>query len=58
MFDRFGVGEWDWAEFTPRMKQKTYEEIKKYAMLIFLFSLSDDYNNPYSDCCIFSIMLE
>ncbi|KAL7187318.1 hypothetical protein ACSBR1_037393 [Camellia fascicularis] len=25
---RFGVGEFDWAEFTPRLKQKTCEEIK------------------------------
>ncbi|KAL0330577.1 UNVERIFIED_CONTAM: CHD3-type chromatin-remodeling factor PICKLE [Sesamum radiatum] len=24
---RFGVGEYDWAEFAPRLKQKTYEEI-------------------------------
>lgn len=29
---RFGVGQYDWAEFTPRMKQKTYEEIKEYAI--------------------------
>ncbi|KAI8014023.1 CHD3-type chromatin-remodeling factor PICKLE [Camellia lanceoleosa] len=25
LFDRFGVGEFDWAEFTPRLKQKTCE---------------------------------
>lgn len=27
---RFGVGDYDWAEFTPRLKQKTYEEIREY----------------------------
>ncbi|KAI7995163.1 CHD3-type chromatin-remodeling factor PICKLE [Camellia lanceoleosa] len=30
---RFGVGEFDWAEFTPRLKQKTYKEIKEYGRL-------------------------
>lgn len=29
---RFGVGDFDWAEFTPRLKQKTYEEIKEYVV--------------------------
>uniref|UniRef100_A0A2N9GHG6 CHD subfamily II SANT-like domain-containing protein n=1 Tax=Fagus sylvatica TaxID=28930 RepID=A0A2N9GHG6_FAGSY len=29
---RFGVGDFDWKEFTPRMKQKTYEEIKEYSL--------------------------
>lgn len=28
---RFGVGDFDWKEFAPRLKQKTYEEIKEYA---------------------------
>ncbi|CAL0327180.1 unnamed protein product [Lupinus luteus] len=32
---RFGVGDFDWKEFTPRMKQKTYEEIKDYGILFF-----------------------
>lgn len=27
---RFGAGEFDWADFTPRLKQKTYEEIQEY----------------------------
>lgn len=31
-FYRFGVGEFDWAEFTPRLKQKTFEEIKEYVV--------------------------
>ncbi|KAI5647924.1 hypothetical protein M9H77_33929 [Catharanthus roseus] len=30
---RFGVGDFDWAEFTPRLKQKSYEEIKEYGKL-------------------------
>ena len=27
---RFGVGNYDWKEFVPRLKQKTYDEIKEY----------------------------
>ncbi|KAL6345794.1 hypothetical protein AAG906_017546 [Vitis piasezkii] len=38
---RFGVGEFDWAEFTPRLKQKTFEEIKDYGTL-FLAHISED----------------
>ncbi|XP_047328868.1 CHD3-type chromatin-remodeling factor PICKLE-like isoform X2 [Impatiens glandulifera] len=38
---RFGVGEYDWAEFTPRLKQKTYEEIKEYG-LQFLAHIAED----------------
>ncbi|CAN4076911.1 unnamed protein product [Withania somnifera] len=38
---RFGVGEFDWAEFTPRLKQKTYEEIKDYGAL-FLSHIAED----------------
>lgn len=38
---RFGVGEFDWAEFVPRLKQKTYEEIKEYGSL-FLSHLSEE----------------
>lgn len=35
LFCRFGVGEFDWAEFTPLLKQKTYEEIKKYVTTLY-----------------------
>ncbi|KAL7165996.1 hypothetical protein ACSBR2_036791 [Camellia fascicularis] len=38
---RFGVGEFDWAEFTPRLKQKTCEEIKEYGTL-FLTHIAED----------------
>ncbi|XP_059290027.1 CHD3-type chromatin-remodeling factor PICKLE-like [Lycium ferocissimum] len=38
---RFGIGEFDWAEFTPRLKQKTYEEIKDYGAL-FLSHIAED----------------
>ncbi|XP_021769423.1 CHD3-type chromatin-remodeling factor PICKLE-like [Chenopodium quinoa] len=38
---RFGCGEFDWVEFVPRLKQKTYEEIKQYGAL-FLSHLSED----------------
>ncbi|XP_074276619.1 CHD3-type chromatin-remodeling factor PICKLE-like isoform X1 [Silene latifolia] len=27
---RFGAGDYDWVEFVPRLKQKTYEEIENY----------------------------
>ncbi|KAL8108884.1 CHD3-type chromatin-remodeling factor PICKLE isoform X1 [Apium graveolens] len=38
---RFGVGEFDWAEFTPRLKQKTFEEIDAYGKL-FLAHIAED----------------
>ncbi|XP_057959148.1 CHD3-type chromatin-remodeling factor PICKLE-like [Malania oleifera] len=38
---RFGVGEFDWAEFAPRLKQKNYEEIKDYGTL-FLTHIAED----------------
>ncbi|XP_015945340.1 CHD3-type chromatin-remodeling factor PICKLE [Arachis duranensis] len=38
---RFGVGEFDWKEFTSRMKQKTYQEIKDYGTL-FLSHIAED----------------
>lgn len=38
---RFGVGEYDWKEFTSRMKQKTYEEIRDYGVL-FLSHITED----------------
>ncbi|XP_043696234.1 CHD3-type chromatin-remodeling factor PICKLE [Telopea speciosissima] len=41
---RFGVGEYDWSEFTPRLKQKTFEEIKEYGTL-FLSHIAEDITN-------------
>ncbi|XWS26170.1 hypothetical protein CRYUN_Cryun26dG0008000 [Craigia yunnanensis] len=38
---RFGVGDFDWKEFAPRLKQKTYEEIKDYGTL-FLTHIAED----------------
>ncbi|OWM86763.1 hypothetical protein CDL15_Pgr015799 [Punica granatum] len=38
---RFGVGDYDWKEFVPRLKQKTYEEIRNYGVL-FLTHISED----------------
>ncbi|XP_054798276.1 CHD3-type chromatin-remodeling factor PICKLE isoform X2 [Prosopis cineraria] len=38
---RFGVGDYDWKEFAPRLKQKTYEEIKDYGFL-FLSHIAED----------------
>ncbi|GAA0152154.1 chromatin/chromatin-binding, or -regulatory protein [Lithospermum erythrorhizon] len=38
---RFGAGEYDWAEFTPRLKQKTYEEIRDYGRL-FMAHIAED----------------
>ncbi|KAK9068358.1 hypothetical protein SSX86_012470 [Deinandra increscens subsp. villosa] len=41
VYCRFGVGDFDWAEFTSRLKQKSYEEIKVYGTL-FLSHISED----------------
>ncbi|KAJ7966246.1 CHD3-type chromatin-remodeling factor PICKLE [Quillaja saponaria] len=38
---RFGTGDFDWKEFAPRMKQKTYEEIRNYGAL-FLSHIAED----------------
>ncbi|KAL9439940.1 hypothetical protein AB3S75_018747 [Citrus x aurantiifolia] len=38
---RFGVGDFDWKEFTPRLKQKSYEEIREYGIL-FLTHITED----------------
>ncbi|KAK6912519.1 Chromo domain [Dillenia turbinata] len=38
---RFGVGNWDWAEFASRLKQKSYEEIESYGRL-FLAHIAED----------------
>ncbi|XP_050216353.1 CHD3-type chromatin-remodeling factor PICKLE [Mercurialis annua] len=38
---RFGVGEYDWKEFTPRLKQKSYEEIRDYGIL-FLSHITEE----------------
>ncbi|KAI4337260.1 hypothetical protein L6164_015699 [Bauhinia variegata] len=38
---RFGVGDFDWKEFTSRLKQKTHEEIKDYGTL-FLSHIAED----------------
>lgn len=40
---RFGVGEFDWAEFVPRLKQKTYEEIKEYVHCFFVCLNCENY---------------
>ncbi|KAJ8450424.1 hypothetical protein Cgig2_002109 [Carnegiea gigantea] len=50
---RFGVGEYDWAEFVPRLKHKSYEEIKKYVILaacifygiLFLSHLAEEFTD-------------
>ncbi|KAL5724023.1 DNA helicase [Ranunculus cassubicifolius] len=38
---RYGVGNFDWNEFPPRLKQKTFEEIKEYGSL-FLAHIAED----------------
>ncbi|KAF5191952.1 Chd3-type chromatin-remodeling factor pickle [Thalictrum thalictroides] len=38
---RFGVGDFDWSEFTTRLKQKTFEEIREYGTL-FLSHMAED----------------
>ncbi|KAK7383461.1 hypothetical protein VNO78_29140 [Psophocarpus tetragonolobus] len=41
---RFGVGDFDWKEFTSRIKQKSYEEIQEYGKL-FLSHIAEDIND-------------
>ncbi|KAK9742184.1 hypothetical protein RND81_03G153500 [Saponaria officinalis] len=41
---RFGTGEFDWADFVPRLRQKTPEEIENYGLL-FLSHLSEGIND-------------
>ncbi|XP_037493511.1 CHD3-type chromatin-remodeling factor PICKLE [Jatropha curcas] len=43
---RFGVGEYDWKEFAPRMKQKTYEEIRDYGVLFLSHIVEDITDSP------------
>ncbi|XVF35658.1 hypothetical protein REPUB_Repub18cG0165100 [Reevesia pubescens] len=47
---RFGVGDYDWKEFAPRLKQKTYEEIKDYGVLFLKHIVEDMTDSPtFSD---------
>ncbi|GAB2223116.1 hypothetical protein Droror1_Dr00017253 [Drosera rotundifolia] len=46
---RFGVGNWDWAEFVPRLKQKTFEEIHEYGKLFMEHIIE-----PMTDSPVFS----
>ncbi|KAK9947186.1 hypothetical protein M0R45_012620 [Rubus argutus] len=47
---RFGIGDFDWKEFTPRMKQKTYEEIKDYGIQFMKHIIEDITDSPtFSD---------
>ncbi|KAJ6295378.1 hypothetical protein OIU78_023405 [Salix suchowensis] len=38
---RFGAGDYDWKEFAPRLKQKTYDEVENYGRL-FLAHIAED----------------
>ncbi|KAG5225209.1 CHD3-type chromatin-remodeling factor PICKLE [Salix suchowensis] len=38
---RFGAGDYDWKEFAPRLKQKTYDEVENYGR-IFLAHIAED----------------
>ncbi|XP_010526237.1 PREDICTED: CHD3-type chromatin-remodeling factor PICKLE-like [Tarenaya hassleriana] len=48
---RYGIGNCDWKEFVPRLKQKTYEEIKEYGTLFLKHIVEDiDESSPtFSD---------
>lgn len=41
---RFGIGEFDWAEFVPRLKQKTFAEIDQYGQL-FMHHMCEEIND-------------
>ncbi|KAF5726268.1 CHD3-type chromatin-remodeling factor PICKLE isoform X2 [Tripterygium wilfordii] len=44
---RFGVGDFDWKEFVPRLKQKTYEEIHEYGKL-FLTHIAEEVTDSHT----------
>ncbi|XP_077222222.1 chromatin remodeling factor CHD3 (PICKLE) isoform X2 [Tasmannia lanceolata] len=47
---RFGLGNYDWSEFIPRMKQKSLEEIKEYGTLFMAHIVEDITDSPsFSD---------
>ncbi|KAI4379873.1 hypothetical protein MLD38_006115 [Melastoma candidum] len=47
---RNGIGEYDWKEFSPRLKQKTYEEIKEYGILFLTHLIEEPSDSPnFSD---------
>lgn len=50
---RFGVGEYDWAEFVPRLKQKTYEEINEYVVGNFDLFSTFTFNIFVEAVCVF-----
>ncbi|CAM6067773.1 unnamed protein product [Sphagnum tenellum] len=43
-YGRFGLGDFSWCEFIPRLKPKTMEEIKEYGTL-FLSHIAEDIND-------------
>ncbi|KAG0608643.1 hypothetical protein M758_8G121700 [Ceratodon purpureus] len=49
---RFGLGDFTWSEFVPRLKPKTHEEIKEYGHL-FLSHIAEEINDTpfFSDGC-------
>lgn len=53
-FHRFGLGDFSWSEFIPRLKPKTPEEIKEYILnLIFLSALVLVCLRPFDRMVIF-----
>jgi hypothetical protein len=38
--NRFGVGDFNWTEFAPRIKQKTWHEINAYVIIWFFINMS------------------
>ncbi|KAH7280823.1 hypothetical protein KP509_36G015700 [Ceratopteris richardii] len=44
---RFGLGDFSWSEFIPRLKSKTAEEIKEYGTLFLTHIAEDLTSSPY-----------
>ncbi|XP_022642661.1 CHD3-type chromatin-remodeling factor PICKLE-like isoform X3 [Vigna radiata var. radiata] len=43
---RFGVGDYDWKQFAPRIKHKSYEEITEYGKLLLSHIAEDITDSP------------
>ncbi|KAK1275276.1 CHD3-type chromatin-remodeling factor PICKLE [Acorus gramineus] len=47
---RYGLGDYDWREFTPRLKQKSLREVKEYGTLFLSHIVEDITSSPsFSD---------
>ncbi|KAI3678162.1 hypothetical protein L6452_37444 [Arctium lappa] len=55
---RFGIGDFGWAEFTSRLNQKSYEEIKVYGTLFLSHFFEDIKGGLLVFCLLFSLFVD